>query len=191
MNIEIRDDKVIIPKEQFNEESEINYLNFVLGYDLLNSMFKNSKYPECDLSYDFCDYLSRKFIKSDEYENTKFSTYEMLTKWLDTNKKQIEKEYQDYISGSYQVKTRQLDYGIYVIDVGYRNVQPVALIEKQNKDFKEYIIAINYKIQDNKMDWGYGYYYQNNLSKARADFDKVLSGGNLVNTFDKKEREER
>ena len=29
-------------------------------------------------------------------------------------------------------------------------------------------------------------YYQNNLSKARADFDKVLSGGNLVNTFDKK-----
>ena len=109
MNIEIRDDKVIIPKEQFNEESEINYLNFVLGYDLLNSMFKNSKYPECDLSYDFCDYLSRKFIKSDEYENTKFSTYEMLTKWLDTNKKQIEKEYQEDLEKREEIKENKQD----------------------------------------------------------------------------------
>ena len=175
MNVEIKEDKVIIPKDQYNEESEINYLNFVLGYDLLNDMFKKSKSPECDLSYDFCDYLSRQFIKSEEYQNTNYSTYDMLVKWLDTNKKRIEKEYQDYISGSYQVKTRQLDNGIYVIDVGYRNVQPVALIEKQNKDFKEYIIAINYRIHDNKMDWGYGYYYKNgSLSNSVGSnkFDK-------------------
>ena len=97
MNIEIRDDKVIIPKEQFNEESEINYLNFVLGYDLLNSMFKNSKYPECDLSYDFCDYLSRKFIVSEEYHNTKYSTYEMLDKWIKNNKSMIKREYEIFL----------------------------------------------------------------------------------------------
>lgn len=191
MDIEIKDDKVIIPKEQYNEESEINYLNFVLGYDLLNDMFKTSKNPECDISYDFCDYLSRHFIKSEEYQNTNYSTYDMLVKWLENNKNKIKQDYKDFIDGDVKSKTRSLDNGIYVIDLGYRREQPIALVEKTYKDFKEYIIAINYKIKDNKMEWGYGYYYDNNLNKAREDFQKVISGGSLTNTFDKKEREER
>lgn len=191
MDIEIKDDKVIIPKEQYNEESEINYLNFVLGYDLLNDMFKKSKNPECDISYDFCDYLSRHFIKSEEYQNTNYSTYDMLVKWLENNKNKIKQDYKDFIDGDVKSKTRSLDNGIYVIDLGYRREQPIALIEKSYKDFKEYIVAINYKIKDNKMEWGYGYYYDNNLNKAREDFQKVISGGSLTNTFDKKEREER
>ena len=191
MDIEIKDDKVIIPKEQYNEESEINYLNFVLGYDLLNDMFKKSKNPECDISYDFCDYLSRHFIKSEEYQNTNYSTYDMLVKWLENNKNKIKQDYKDFIDGDVKSKTRSLDNGIYIIDLGYRREQPIALVEKTYKDFKEYIIAINYKIKDNKMEWGYGYYYDNNLNKAREDFQKVISGGSLTNTFDKKEREER
>lgn len=191
MDIEIKDDKVIIPKEQYNEESEINYLNFVLGYDLLNDMFKKSKNPECDISYDFCDYLSRHFIKSEEYQNTNYSTYDMLVKWLENNKNKIKQDYKDFIDGDVKYKTRSLDNGIYIIDLGYRREQPIALIEKTYKDFKEYIIAINYKIKDNKIEWGYGYYYDNNINKAREDFQKVISGGSLTNTFDKKEREER
>jgi len=191
MDIEIKDDKVIIPKEQYNEESEINYLNFVLGYDLLNDMFKKSKNPECDISYDFCDYLSRHFIKSEEYQNTNYSTYDMLVKWLENNKNKIKQDYKDFIDGDVKSKTRSLDNGIYVIDLGYRREQPIALVEKTYKDFKEYIIAINYKIKDNKIEWGYGYYYDNNINKAREDFQKVISGGSLTNTFDKKEREER
>lgn len=191
MDIEIREDKVIVPKEQYNEESEINYLNFVLGYDLLNDMFKKSKNPECDISYDFCDYLSRHFIKSEEYQNTNYSTYDMLVKWLENNKNKIKQDYKDFIDGDVKSKTRSLDNGIYVIDLGYRREQPIALVEKTYKDFKEYIIAINYKIKDNKIEWGYGYYYDNNINKAREDFQKVISGGSLTNTFDKKEREER
>lgn len=191
MDIEIKDDKVIIPKEQYNEESEINYLNFVLGYDLLNDMFKKSKNPECDISYDFCDYLSRHFIKSEEYQNTNYSTYDMLVKWLENNKNKIKQDYKNFIDGDVKSKTRSLDNGIYIIDLGYRREQPIALVEKTYKDFKEYIIAINYKIKDNKIEWGYGYYYDNNINKAREDFQKVISGGSLTNTFDKKEREER
>lgn len=191
MDIEIKDDKVIIPKEQYNEESEINYLNFVLGYDLLNDMFKKSKNPECDISYDFCDYLSRHFIKSEEYQNTNYSTYDMLVKWLENNKNKIKQDYKEFIDGDVKSKTRSLDNGIYIIDLGYRREQPIALVEKTYKDFKEYIIAINYKIKDNKIEWGYGYYYDNNINKAREDFQKVISGGSLTNTFDKKEREER
>lgn len=37
MQYEIKDNKVIVDKDLFNEESEIQYLNFVLGYDLLNN----------------------------------------------------------------------------------------------------------------------------------------------------------
>lgn len=93
------DKEVIISKEEYNEENEISYLNFVLGYDLLNNMLKQSDNPECDISYDFCDYLSRHFIKSDEYQNTNYSTYEMLQSWLDKNKCKIKKEYNKYLNG--------------------------------------------------------------------------------------------
>ena len=87
-------------------------------------------------------------------------------------------------------KTRMLEDGMYVIDLGYRNKQPVALIEKTMQDnSKEYIIAFNYKITDKKIDWAYGYYYNENISKAKQDFNKVLSGGNLANTFDKNKKD--
>lgn len=92
MQYEIKDNKVIIDKDTFNEESEIQYLNFILGYDLLNDFYKKSVCTECDVNYDFSDYLSRKFIKSEEYQNTKYSTYEMLESWLRTNMKLIKKE---------------------------------------------------------------------------------------------------
>ena len=92
-------------------------------------------------------------------------------------------------------KARELDNGFYVLDLGYRNEQPVALVERTlNDDSKEYIIAFNYEIKDNKIDWGYGYYYSENIEKAKVDFKRVLNGENLADTFDKniqrnKERE--
>ena len=101
------DKEVIISKDEYNEECEISYLNFVLGYDLLNDMLKNSKSPECDISYDFCDYLSRHFIKSDEYQNTNYSTYEMLESWLKTNKSKIKKEYTKYLNGESKNKEQE------------------------------------------------------------------------------------
>lgn len=97
MTYEIKGDNVIINKDDFTEESEIQYLNFVLGYDLLNNMFRKSKCQECDINYDFCDYLSRKFIKSEEYQNTKYSTYEMLEKWINNNKCMIKSEYELFL----------------------------------------------------------------------------------------------
>lgn len=81
--------------------------------------------------------------------------------------------------------TRKLDNGIYVMSVGYRNETPVALLEKTTYAFKDYVIAFNYKIQGNKISWGYGYYYQN-IDKAKEDFKRVLSGKNLADTFCKK-----
>lgn len=83
-------------------------------------------------------------------------------------------------------KTRQLDDNMLVIDVGYRNKEPIALVERTTKYGKEYIIGFNYEITDNKIQWGYGYYYDTNIAKAKSDFKKVLAGGNLADTFEKK-----
>ena len=172
-------------------ESEKAYFTFVLGYDLLNNMLSKSSSPENDISYDFCDMIASEFLKSEEYKNEKYSAYEMLEHWVDKNRDYIKNSYKEFIGEEKIGKTRQLDNGIYVIDVGYRNnSEPIALVEKTRKDnSKEYIIAFYYSIKDNKIDWGYGYYYDNDIQKAKEDFNKVLRGGNLANTFEKKEKD--
>ena len=87
-------------------------------------------------------------------------------------------------------KTRKLNNGIYVVDVGNRNNEPIALVERTLQDgTKEYIIAFNYEIKDNFMDWGYGYYYSDNILKAKNDFIRVLKGENLADTFEYKKKE--
>lgn len=169
-------------------ESEKAYFTFVLGYDLLNDMLTKSSTPENDISYDFCNMIAEDFLRSEEYKNERHSSYEMLESWVSDNKDFIRKEHSLFIGESIDRddKTRMLEDGMYVIDLGYRNKQPVALIEKTMQDnSKEYIIAFNYKINDKKIDWAYGYYYNNNISKAKQDFNKVLSGGNLADTFNK------
>ena len=173
-------------------ESEKAYFTFVLGYDLLNDMLTKSSTPENDISYDFCNMIAEDFLRSEEYKNEKYSSYEMLESWVSDNEDFIRKEHSLFIGESIDRddKTRMLEDGMYVIDLGYRNKQPVALIEKTMQDnSKEYIIAFNYKINDKKIDWAYGYYYNNNISKAKQDFNKVLSGGNLADTFNKKKND--
>ncbi len=71
-----------------------------------------------------------------------------------------------------------------IIETGKRNNVKVALVQHQFKDgTKEYIIAFHYKVDDKKLDWGYGYYYGEDLKKAKEDFEKVKAGRNLADTF--------
>jgi hypothetical protein len=182
--VEINGNNVSMSKETLDKQSETSYITFVLGYDLLNKELQNSNYPECDLSYDFCNSLASKFLESKEYHNNKYSTYEMLQEWIDNNKNIVN----EYL-GIDESKnfTRQLDNDIFVIDVGYRREQPIALVQRGKGNDKEYIVAFNYRIKDEKMDWAYGYYYDKNLNKAKEDFNKVINGGNLYKTFERKE----
>lgn len=171
-------------------ESEKAYFTFVLGYDLLNDMLSKSSTPENDVSYDFCSMVAGEFLQSEEYKNEKYSAYEMLEKWVNDNKDYIKTQHSLCIGERPERdKTRMLGNGMYVMDVGYRNKQPVALVEKNTDYGVEYIIAFNYKIDDNRIDWAYGNYYGNDLSKAKQDFNKVLSGGNLADTFAKNKKD--
>jgi uncharacterized protein (DUF608 family) len=76
-----------------------------------------------------------------------------------------------------------------ILAKGYRNEQPIALIELNKKDNIEYVVAFNYKISKEKLEWGYGDYYNNDIKKARDDFHKVINGGDLVNTFENKRKD--
>lgn len=87
-------------------------------------------------------------------------------------------------------ETRRINDTFSVVDVGYRKEQPVALVEKTFADnSKEYIIAFDYSIGNDNINWGYGYYYNENIDKAKEDFTRVLKGENLADTFENKEDE--
>lgn len=173
--------------ETIDKENDESYITFVLGYDILRDIMKDSPMPECDVNYDFCSRITNEFIQSDYYKDSSHSMYDMLTNWINDNKQYIQDRYDKYVGK--ESKNRSLDNGMYIIDLGYRKTQPIALVERDTEYGKEYIVAFNYRIKDNKIDWAYGYYYNDDIDKATKDFHKVLLGGNLSKTFEKKDNE--
>ena len=148
-------------------------------------MLKKSSTPENDISYDFCNMVAEEFLKSEEYKNVKYSSYEMLESWVNDNKNFIKNQHDLFVGESPSNKTRKLGNGMYLIDVGYRKEQPVALVKKETDYGLEYIVAFNYKIDNDRINWAYGSYYGDDFTKAKQDFDKVLNGGNLSKTFER------
>lgn len=160
-----------------NIESERAYFTFILGYDLLNDMLSKSDTTECDINYDFCNLIANRFLQSEGYKNTKYSAYEMLQEWLSDNQEIIQSEYLCYSHKDNKC----------ILETGKRNSDKVALVEHQFKDGKkEYIVAFHYEVDDKRVKWGYGYYYGNDLKRAKKDFEKVKAGGNLADTFEEK-----
>lgn len=74
---------------------EMYYYAFCIGYDLMNDYFKNSEMPECDVVFEECKRLSKKYMKSKEYRDFNHSAYEQLEEWLDNNKEKIKSNYID------------------------------------------------------------------------------------------------
>lgn len=174
--MKIENGQVQMSQEKYQKESEVNYIVFCLGYDLINEMLSKSEASECDTSYDFCDYLARKFIETDYYKNERKSTYDNLQEWISENKDIIKSEFLQY---------NAIDYKI-ILETTKRNDIPIALVEIAGGQPNEYAIAFNYKFTDKNLEWSYAYYYDNDLKKAKEDFEKVKAGGNLADTFELK-----
>lgn len=175
-NIKEYIDDVYIDKTDL--ESEKAYFTFILGYDLLHDMINKYGVLECDTNYDFCDYVANQFLDSEEYSNLNHSGYEMLQDWLSKNKDRIENEYKETI-GIGKVYNGNLK----IIDKGFRKEESIALVEKDvpSMNRKEYIVAFNYTIDEekNNLSWGYGRYYYDKNSGTEA-YKKVINGGNLA-----------
>lgn len=65
------------------------YIAFILGYDLLHEPLEKSCISECDLCFEYCLDLARKFKESDEYKDMKQSEYDALCDWVENNYKEI------------------------------------------------------------------------------------------------------
>lgn len=176
-------DKPFLDKESM--ESEKAYFSFVLGYDLLHDMIKKYDVFECDINYDFCNDIASQFLQTEEYQNPRYSSYEMLSGWVEDNKKEIESKYRSYIGYEEKIYNGNLK----IIETGFRKEQPVALVEKniESMNRKEYIVAFNYTLdkENSNLSWGYGYYYYDKDSGVKA-YEKVINGGNLSHNFDKR-----
>ena len=90
-------DEYYMDNQKQNNNVDRPYLTFVLGYDLLNDMFRNSSMSECDVSYSFASNMIDKFVQTDEYKYGNKSVYELLEKWVDDNKSYIKSEYSKFI----------------------------------------------------------------------------------------------
>lgn len=172
--MKIEDGKVQVSQKKYQKQNEINYIAFCLGYDLLNNKLSNSEKNECDNVYNFCNYLAEKFIKTDYYKNTNKSTYDNLRRWLENNKDIIQSEYLFFTGKDNKI----------FLETGERCGDKVALVKHCFKDgTKEYIIAFHYEIDEKRVNWGYGVYYDNDLKKAKEDFEKVKAGESISDTF--------
>lgn len=183
-NIKEYIDEMYIDKADL--ESEKAYFTFVLGYDLLHDMINEYGVLECDINYDFCDYVASQFLDSKEYSNLSRSSYEMLQEWLSNNKERIEQEYKETIG--YEVKI--YNGNLKILKTGFRKDEPIALVEKDvpSMNRKEYIVAFDYTIDEdrNNLTWGYGRYFYDKDSGKEA-YQKVITGGNLA-FHDREER---
>lgn len=72
----------------YNEE--VNYIIFILGYDLLQDRFKNLESNECDTVYEICRDIAVVFLLSDEYHMSNISMYEALVKWIENHEETID-----------------------------------------------------------------------------------------------------
>lgn len=167
-------------------EKETAYYTFVIGYDLLQDEFKNSPCPECDLTYGFCEKIAKDFVNSDSYKYDNRSSYELLGEYIKKNRFQILKEYEQFIG----VENIYFQDNKKLLEASHRNDQQVALVEWLKGNRKEYVIAINYNIDGDKIFWGAGHYYTD-LKDAKVDFERVKNGESLVHREKSKERDER
>lgn len=153
----------------------INYYAFVLGYDLLSDEFKNSPNPECDLTYEFCYKIAKKYLDSDYFNNSSKSGYEMLEKYVNDNRFKILKEYENFIG----IENLYFEDNKKLLEKNIACGREIALVEWGKYPNKEYIIAIDYNIDKNRIYWGQGHYY-NDLDKAKEDFFNLKHNNYII-----------
>ena len=79
----------------------------------------------------------------------------MLVEWVDKNKGQILEDFKEMTGGEIEIYNGNMR----IIEKGYRDKKPIALVEKTIGNEKEYIVAFYYTTKQDKLEWAYGYYY--------------------------------
>ena len=192
-----------------NIEKEISYFNYLMGVNMLKPLFDNGLIKDNSFNYEFCDYLSRKYIKSDEYKDINLTSEDSLKKWLEQREKYIKSLYLFIISKKLinnEIKINDIteSYNEFVVDkkednnilyngnlkileTGENNNQKIVLIEKDNNGIKEYLVAYDYRIENNNLTWNKAYFYSTNEERARLDFRNAIKEKDIYNLFEIKQ----
>ena len=97
-------------------------------------------------------------------------------------------KYSDYKEMDLKIPSyKKLENDLVILETDYRNNEPIALVQKEKPYHTEYIIAIDYVIENDDMVWAYGHYYYD-LETAKKEFDKIKEGGYIDHT-NKKQKE--
>ena len=148
--------------EELIEYAKANFIDCVIGGE-----------SKISIALRVIDLFGFALIDVGHFESEIFCE-KILSEWLEDNREIIQSEYLCYLGKDNKC----------ILETGKRNNDKVALVEHQFKDgTKEYIVAFHYEVDDKKVNWGYGYYYGDDLKKAKEDFEKVKAGGNLADTF--------
>ena len=123
---------------------EMYYYAFCIGYDFMNDYFQNCEMPECDVVFEECKKLSKRFMKSKEYQDFNHSAYEQLEKWLDNNKEKIKSNYINCLSNG------DLPYGEEIHHNGY-----ICLLDNYNDDNKNETLVEIYKSKKDMQQGNY------------------------------------
>ena len=76
--------------------TEIDYIAFVLAYDLMHDDFAESEHGECDLVYEKCLEIAKDFYKS-EFNNPNRDLYSCLEEYVNyLRRRKAEKEYMEW-----------------------------------------------------------------------------------------------
>lgn len=161
--------------ESLEKDMLIGYMNMEMHYNIWSCI--EELYPE-DINYKkglqmYLKYCNENNISKESIENcTKQNVVDVMKYYTQLEENKEERSV--------------FDNNMKILKKGYRRLEPIALVERYIENEKEFIIAFNYEIKNNKLDWAYGYYYDDNIEKATKDYQKVIEGGNLADTFIKK-----
>lgn len=78
------------------EKDGIEYIVYILGYDLLHEKLHNSSDNECDITFDICVAIAKKFLVSNENKLNK-GLYECLELWLQNNEECVNNMIKNYL----------------------------------------------------------------------------------------------
>lgn len=93
--IKLENDNIVMGKSLYQKINESNYFSWIIAYEMLDFIKDTYNINECDLLYDFCQYVAYKYINSEEYKNLNYSGYDMFYEYI-SNNGGIKKMYLDY-----------------------------------------------------------------------------------------------
>lgn len=159
-------------KKNSNVKRDLSYYAYVFEYVFSNEILYKEN-SEDSMVHSFSKYVGEEYIKSKNYKTDRSHGFEIFSNWLFENSDYIRGEFENYQNQKLPFNKIVLQNNMKILRMGKRRDQPIALIEKNYGDNREFVVAFYYQVKDKQINWGYGHYYSN-YNDALNDYKKVI-----------------